>query len=111
MATVLTTENITQARAAVTNYRTTCQTIFANLKNDITNLTASNFKGDASMGYVEFFEQITPALTTNLTDSDNSITAMLENLISLVEQMLTPVDPDIGNANKTAVGEGGTNNG
>jgi len=102
MATVLTTENISGARSAISTYRSTCDGIFQSLRNDITSLTGSDFLGDASVGYVDFFDQITPALTTNLTGTEESVTSMLESLLTAVEQMLNPVDPQLGNANKNA---------
>lgn len=102
MATILKTENLTDSRAAIAAYRTTCEAIFQRLQNDITSLTEVDFIGDASLGYVDFFGQITPALTTNLTGMESSVTAMLESLLIAVEQMLNPVDPELGNANKTA---------
>lgn len=109
--TVLATENLTDARKAITTYRSTCEGIFSKLQAEINGLTGEDFLGDASTGYVEFFNQVTPALTTNLTGPENSITSMLESLITLVEQMMNPVDPELGNANKTAAAEGGNENG
>lgn len=102
MATILKTENLTDSRAAIVAYRTTCDVIFQKLQNDITSLTETDFIGEASLGYVDFFSQITPALTTNLTGTESSVTAMLESLLTAVEQMLNPVDPELGNANKAA---------
>lgn len=109
--TVLMTENLIEARSAVTMYRSTCESIFSKLQADITGLTESSFIGDASVGYIDFFSQVTPALTTNLTGTEQSVTSMLESLLTLVEQMLNPVDPELGNANKTAANEGGNENG
>lgn len=102
MATVLTTDNISDAKAAIKVYRTTCEEIFKKLQSDITSLTGSDFIGEASNGYVEFFNQITPALTTNLTGTSESVTSMLESLLTAVEQMISPVDPELGTANKNA---------
>ena len=102
MATILETNNISQAKAAITTYRNTCDNIFANLKKDIDVLVQSGFIGEASKGYVDFFTQITPALTTNLTGTGQSITSMLESLLTAVEQMLNPVDPQLGTANQNA---------
>ena len=63
--------------------------------------------GDASIGYLDFFSQVAPALTTSLTGPEQSVTSMLESLLALVEQMLNPVDPELGNANKSAANGGG----
>lgn len=102
MATVLATENISEAKAAIIAYRNTCESIFAKLQNEITALTSSDFIGDASTGYADFFAQITPALTTNLTGTSESVTSMLESLLTAVEQMLDPVDTQLGTANINA---------
>ena len=111
MATILTTENLTQAKNAVTTYRSTCESIFLKLKADIDSLTKADFIGDASTGFVDFFSQVTPALTTNLTGTDQSVTSMMESLLALVEQMLNPVDSNLGDANKNAASGGGNENG
>lgn len=103
MATILETSNINDAKAAINTYRTTCDGIFQSMKGEIESLCSANFIGDASKGYLEFFnEKITPALTTQLTGPDASVTAMLETLLTAVAQMLNPVDPDLSNANRTA---------
>ncbi len=105
MATKLEISNIQDAKSAIAAYRSTCDGIFQSIQNDINNLVSSGFIGDAANGYKEFFDtQITPALTARLTGPDSSITAMLESLLTAVEQMLNPVDPDLANANRTAAG-------
>lgn len=105
MATKLETSNINDVRTAINTYRATCDAIFQSMKTEIETLCSTNFIGDASNGYLEFFnEKITPALTTQLTGADASVTAMLETLLTTVAQMLNPVDPDLSNANKTAAG-------
>lgn len=102
MATVLSSSNIADAKTAIASYRSTCDGIFSKTQSDINSLAGADFIGDASVGYVDFFSQITPALTTNLTGTEESITSMLETLLTAVEQMLNPVDPELGNANKSA---------
>lgn len=105
MATILEISNINDAKTAINTYRNTCDAIFQAMKSEIEILCSTNFIGDASNGYLQFFnEKITPALTTQLTGTDASVTAMLETLLSAVAQMLNPVDPDLSNANKTAGG-------
>lgn len=102
--TVLTTETITDATAAITNYKITCEGIFAKIQSEITNLCPVEFEGDASAGYQEFFAKITPALTTNLTGPE-SIISMLDSLMKAVGQMLDPVDTQLGSANRSAATE------
>lgn len=111
MATVLSKENLASARSAIIKYRTDCDGIYSKLQAEINGLTASDFLGEASLGFVDFFGQITPALTTQLTGTEESVTSMMENLITLVEQLLEPVDPQLGSANKNAANGGGANNG
>lgn len=105
-ATKLEISNINDAKTAISIYRTNCEAIFQAMKSDIETLCSANFIGDASSGYLQFFnEKITPALTTQLTGTDTSVTAMLETLLAAVQQMLNPVDPDLSNANKSAGGD------
>ena len=102
--TVLSQENISNAQAAVRAYKATCIELFQQLEAEITNVTPTNFQGDAAAGYLEFFSKIKPSLTTQLT-GDESVTAMLEKLLEAVTQMLNPVDTEMGNANKGAAAD------
>ena len=106
MATILSQENISQARAAVTNYRNTCDGLFKQVSAEILKVTGSSFIGDAATGYLNFFDQIKPALSTNLTGTDQSVTSLMDSLLNVIEQMLNPIDPQLGNANKNAAGQG-----
>lgn len=105
MATKLEISNIQDARTAINAYRSECDSIYQAMKSDIEGLCAANFIGDASEGYLQFFqEKITPALTTQLTGTDSSVTALLETLLNAVAQMLDPVDPNLAKANQSAAG-------
>ena len=100
------TENLDAAKTAVQKYRTTCDDLFRQLKTAIDNVRATNFIGDASNGYQVFFDAMTPALTTNLTSTEGSVTSMLEQILDAVAQMNMEVDPQMGTANeKAASGE------
>lgn len=106
MASVLTSANIQEAISAVEAYVSTATDLFNELETTINNLTSSNFVGDASDGYKEFFtKQATPALTTNLTDPSSSLTASIKNMLeSIKEQLLDTVDPQLGDNNRNPGG-------
>lgn len=106
MASILTSANIQNAISAVDSYVSTATGLFNELETTINNLTASNFMGDASNGYKEFFtKQATPALTTNLTDPSASLTASIKNMLeSIKEQLLDTVDPQLGDNNRNPGG-------
>ena len=106
MATItkLADENITNSREAIKTYRETCIAEFEKIQNTLNGLLGdgSGFFGDAATGYRNFFDQITPGLTTQLTAESDSITSMLESLLTAAEQMLNPVDPQLKQANENA---------
>lgn len=98
MASILTHQIISNAKDAVTAYVTTTNGLFSDLQSAVTTLTGSNFNGDASNGYSEFFQtRVTPALTENLTALTTSLTSMLD---SIQEQLLDTVDPQLGDTNR-----------
>ena len=84
MATILDKTIITNAKAAVNTYRTECDKLTGQLQGIIDNLRKDGFIGDASNGFDAFYSQVSPALTTNLTGTDNSVTAMLDQLLDAV---------------------------
>lgn len=103
MATILDQSNIQQAKAAVNTYRDTCSSLYSQLTSTINDLRAASFIGDASNGFDVFYSQVTPALSTNLYGEDESVTAMLIQLLDAVEKaLLRTVDPELGDANKNA---------
>ena len=102
---VLKVENIEAVKNAVNTYIQTCSGIFGNMQNTISTLRGADFVGDASNGYEEFFTQITPALTTNLYASEESLMVGINNMMnSIKETLLDTVDPDLEAANKNAAG-------
>ena len=67
MSTEITHAMIENAKSAVNAYRSNVKSQFEALQNEINNLRATNFKGDASDGYLVFFNQkVTPALNENI---------------------------------------------
>ncbi len=106
-STRLTSADINTAKAAVDTYVATCNDIFQKLSGIISSLTApkSDFNGDSSVGYNEFFASLTPVLVDQLTGPDNSMTSALKNLLTQIEQaLLNTVDPSIGNQNRNLSG-------
>ncbi len=106
MSTILDQENIQKAKTAVNTYRDTCKQLHQQLTSIIDGLRAASFIGDASNGFDTFYSQVTPALSTNLYGEDNSVTAMLIQLLDAVEKaLLRTVDPDLGKANSNAAND------
>lgn len=107
--TVLKAANIEAAQKAVTDYKATCTDIFTRMQGTISSLTAAGagFNGDSSNGYNEFFTKITPALTTNLYEDNNSLMMGLHAMLGgIKETLLDQEDPALGNANRNAGGQG-----
>ena len=107
----LSDNDITQAKAAITAYRNTCDSLYKQLKAEIDNLVAKDFIGDAATGYVTFFNQITPAIKDKLIGTEDSITSMMEQLLNVVAQMMNPIDVQIGTYNQIAANGGVNQNG
>lgn len=103
MSTKLTTQIIDDATAVVNTYVNTVTELFEKLKNQITDLTKDDFKGEAAIGFMEFFNNtITPMLTENLTGETSVTTSLKKLLADINETLIKNVDPQLGNANKTA---------
>jgi uncharacterized protein YukE len=113
MSTKLTTDIINQATDKVNNYVDTVTKLYNDLKSVVDNITTNGFKGEASTGFLEFFNtNMVPMLTENLT-GDASVTASLKKLLDDINNtLIVTVDPTLGNANKNAGGTaGGTTTG
>ena len=102
MASILTSAIIVNAKASVANYQTTAQGLYDELSSLISQLTASNFMGDASNGFSEFFKtKATPALVDNLIAPEQSLAAGINNMLeSIKAQLLDTVDPQLGEINR-----------
>ena len=102
---ILSTENIESAKSAVRTYVSTCESLYDRLSTTIEGLTApgSNFNGEASHGYMDFFHQIQGALTTNLTAPETSLSYQLIHMVDGIgDALLVQVDPSLGRANRQA---------
>jgi hypothetical protein len=103
--TIISSENIESAKAAVATYVSTCEALYGRLETTLTTLTApgANFNGEASLGYLDFHQQIKVALTTNLFAPETSISHKLVHLLdSIGDAFLVQVDPALGRANRQA---------
>lgn len=106
MATILTHATISSAIEKVDTYVTTANGLYEELSGILNTLTGSNFNGDAAEGYKVFFnEQVTPALTQNLTASGESLMASVKSILESIQaQLLDTVDPQLGENNSNPGG-------
>lgn len=106
MATTLTHAIIDNAKTQVDAYITTANSLYEELSQIIETLTANDFTGDASDGYRAFFmEQVTPALTENLTTGEGSLMEGLKKILEGIEtQILNTTDPQLGENNRNPGG-------
>jgi hypothetical protein len=105
MSTKLTTDIINEATNAVNTYVDTVTELYTRLEKEVNSITTDGFKGEASMGFLEFFNtNMVPMLRENLT-GDSSVTASLKKLLyDINETLISTVDPTLGDANKNAGG-------
>lgn len=102
--TKVTIQDIEAAKGVINTYRTTCDGLFVKLTNVITSLQASGYIGMASEGYTTFVNEVKPALTTQLTGTEESVTALLDSLLQAVRgSLLGQVDPDLKTNNENAI--------
>ena len=106
MATILTHAIIANATGVVDTYVATANGLHEELEEVIQTLTGANFNGDAAEGYKAFFmQQVTPALTVNLTATNDSLMAGVKSILSGVQsQLLDTVDPQLGEHNSNPGG-------
>lgn len=106
MATILTHAIIQSAEEKVDAYIATAGSLYEELSGVISTLTAANFIGDAADGYKVFFsEQVTPALTDNLTAPGESLMAGVKSILEGIQmQLLDTVDPQMGENNSNPGG-------
>lgn len=106
MTTILTHAIISSATETVDTYVATANELYEELSGAIDTLTGSNFNGDAADGYKVFFtEQVTPALTENLTAPGESLMTGIKNILESIQtQLLDTVDPQLGENNSNPGG-------
>lgn len=106
MSTILTSAIIQGAKDSVDNYVTQITALNGQLDGIMKTLTTTNFTGDASAGYNDFYTQkVLPAITDNLTQQGNSLTASIKSMLdNIQQQLLSTVDPQLGENNRNPGG-------
>lgn len=80
--------DFSDAKAALATYRDTCTELFGLIQSTINSLTQSGFIGDAAIGYASYVDQVVPKISTKLTGESDSVTSLLNELITLAEQLI-----------------------
>ena len=101
MSTVLTKQSIQAAKTAVETYVSTARALYEELSNVITPLTTNDFIGDASSGWMTFYNtRVVPNLTANLTEDNTSIMFGIRQKLLELEELINVLDPNMGEENK-----------
>lgn len=110
MSTILTSAIVENAKSSVDSYIASIDGLNSQLEEVINTLTGSNFNGDASLGYRDFYtNNVLPAITENLTQPGNSLTASIKSMLdNIQQQLLNTVDPQLGENNRNPGGVAGT---
>ena len=98
MPTILSTQIIENAKAAVDTYENTANNLLSQINDALKKLAPTDFEGDASTGYMEFFNsKATPALDENMKSLTKGIRDILD---SISEQLMATVDVQLGDFNR-----------
>ncbi len=110
MSTILSSAIVDSAKGSVDTYIASIGTLNGQLEGIINTLTGSNFVGDASLGYKDFYtNKVLPAITENLTEQSTSLTASIKSMLdNIQQQLLNTVDPQLGDNNRNQGGSGNT---
>ena len=101
MSTILTSAIVESAKASVDTYISSIESLNGELEQIMNTLTSSNFNGEAAEGY-----KVLPAITENLTQQGNSLTASIKTMLdNIQQQLLNTVDPQLADFNRNP-GEG-----
>lgn len=102
MSTILTSAIVEGAKGAVDDYVTKVTELNEELKSIISKLTSESFTGEAANGYNDFYTtKVIPAITENLTEGGESLTASIKSLLdNIQQQLLNTVDPQMGENNR-----------
>lgn len=108
MSTILATSMIESAKGNVDEYVSAVQSLNGQLQSIMTTLSGDNFVGDAADGYKEFYtSKIVPAIEENLIGGA-SLTSNIKTILdNIQQQLISTVDPTLGNNNRGAGGAGG----
>ena len=107
MSTILTSAIVESAKASVDTYISSIESLNGELEQIMNTLTSSNFNGEAAEGYKDFYtNKVLPAITENLTQQGNSLTASFKTMLdNIQQQLLNTVDPQLADFNRNP-GEG-----
>ena len=95
----ITPEMMDAAVKAISAYRSTTGTLYGNVKTEVTNLTAKDFTGSASTGFVKFYNaNIEPASGKSLTDMLDALEKICNSIKSAIPDT-EGVDEQLGTAN------------
>lgn len=95
----ITPEMMDAAVKAITEYRTTTQALHTNVGTEITNLTAKDFTGSASNGFVNFYNNnIAPATGEGLTQALDTLEQICNSIKAAIPDV-EGVDEQLGTAN------------
>ena len=106
MSTILTSAIVESAKASVDTYISSIESLNGELEQIMNTLTSSNFNGEAAEGYNFYTNKVLPAITENLTQQGNSLTASIKTMLdNIQQQLLNTVDPQLADFNRNP-GEG-----
>ena len=95
----ITPEMMEAAVKAITEYRTTTEALHTSVEEEVTSLTASDFTGSASTGFVNFYtNNIKPATGKSLTDVLDTLEQICNSIKSAIPD-IEGVDEQLGTAN------------
>ena len=82
-------------------YQNDADQLMTRLENLMNSLTAENYIGDASDGYMDFYRnKVCPIIRENLYGEESLTAGMIKMLNNIKETLLNQTDPSIGKANR-----------
>ena len=98
----ITPEMMDAAVKAIESYRSTTDTLYTNVSDEVTNLTESDFTGSASTGFVSFYtNNVDKATGKGLTDILTTLEDICKSIKSGIPD-IEGVDEQLGTANTSS---------
>ncbi len=98
----VTPEMMDAAVKAIESYRSTTDTLYTNVSDEVTNLTGSDFTGSASTGFVNFYtNNVEKAIGKGLTDILTTLEEICKSIKSGIPD-IEGVDEQLGTANTSS---------
>jgi len=98
----VTPEMMDAAVKAIESYRSTTDTLYTNVSDEVTNLTGSDFTGSASTGFVNFYtNNVDKATGKGLTDILTTLEEICKSIKSGIPD-IEGVDEQLGTANTSS---------